>query len=219
MAIAKLLMTGLPDELFEDLSRSARTYLHFLSSARDSEQLTSRAGPFFDAVACGDDEAAELMAAASRPSHREGKEYEDDFLWIWFLMRWFGARAPREELDPLLARWEIVLEGNDDHRLDLCRAMLAKDQEAFDEALAELIAGHQGELSEAIDAEDLLPDDLPTAAKVWVELLALLRLASWAGLATRKNYPLAPSVARRTGQAKLPPADDWRTIDSYREME
>jgi len=218
MGIAKLLMSGLPDEFFADLARSARAFLYFLEGCDDGAKVTSRAEPFFDAIACRDVDGAMRIARASRPAWQEGREYEDDFLYVWFLMQRFAVRAVAAELEAILARWELVLEGNRDVRLDLCRALLRGDQEAFDEALETLIAGRQRELAELLEAERCLPEDVPTTAKVWVELLALLRLAEEAGLRTPLELPLAPSVARRVDRARLPAADDWRGVPSYREL-
>jgi len=69
-----------------------------------------------------------------------------------------------------------------------------------------------------IVSERMPPDDVPTIAKVWVELLALLRLAGSCGLRTPEHLPLAPSTARRLELAKLPPPDAWSQIASYREL-
>ena len=69
---------------------------------------------------------------------------------------------------------------------------------------------HRAEVAEQLDEERLLPEDAQTTAKVWVELLALLRLAERAGLAVPGELAFAPSVARRLERAKLPGPDDWR---------
>lgn len=213
MAIGRLLMSGLPDEFFQDLSRSARTFLYFLEGAPDDAKLTSRAVPYFDAVACGDDEAAARIAQAARPTFAPGRELEDDFLYIRFLMSWFSLRADAATLDALLAQWQQALAGADDPtdpRLDLCRALAARDQRGLDAALDAIVDAHRAEVKEQLDEERLLPEDVQTTAKVWVELLALLRLAGHARLATPHELPFAPSIARRLERAKLPAPDDWR---------
>lgn len=217
MGIARLLATGTPEELFAELSRGARAFLFFLERAGELDKVTSRADPFFDAIACGDDDAAARIVRASRATWHEGKEYEDDFLHAWYLMRRFAA-APDPELGALLDRWDAVLEGNDDPRLDLCRALQARDQDAFDDALEAVVEEKQLATARLAEADRLPPEDAATTAHLSVELLAVLRLAEAAGLRVPEEVPLAPSVARRLDLATLPGPDDWRSIRSFREL-
>lgn len=218
MGIAKLLMSGVPERFHGDLSRSARAFLHFLEGAGEEHKVTSRAEPFFDAVAAGDDDAAARIARATRPTFAPGRELEEDFLHVWFLMSRFSLRSDAAVLDPLLARWEQVLEGSADPRLDLCRALATRDQPAFDAALEAIVSERRRSVAAALEAGRLLPEDGPTTAKVWVQLLALLRLADGAGLRTDAEVPLAPSVARRIAPDRLPGPDAWKRVPSYREL-
>jgi hypothetical protein len=218
MGVAKLFLSGLPDEFFADLCRSARAFLYFLEAKDDSAKLTSMSEPFFDAVACGDKGAVQKIARFSRTTWNAGEEYEDDFLYVWFLMSRFALDAPSPELTAILSRWERVLAGADDPKLDLCRAFSSKDQRLFDSTLAVMASDREQENQKRIQQERMQPDDAPTLAKLWVELLALLRFAEQAGLKTEEHYPLAPSVARRLDLARLPPSDAWRQIRSYREI-
>lgn len=218
MAIAKLLMSGVPDDFFEDLSRSARAFLYYLEGKDDAAKATGKADPFFDAVACGDMEAAAGIAKHARATWNEAKEYEEDFLYLWFLMKRFAARTSAADLDAILRRWADVIQGEEDSRLELCRAFQSRDAGAAGKALEAIAAGRAQETRKLLADERVPPDDVPTTAKVSVELLALLRLAELAGLATEAHLPLAPSVARQLDRAKIPPPDSWRDVPPYREL-
>jgi enoyl-CoA hydratase/carnithine racemase len=218
MAAAKLLTSGVPDEFFADLSRSARAFVHYLSGITSDAKQTGRAEPFFDAVACNDDSAAGEIASLSRTTWNQGAEYEDDFLYVWFLMQRFVLRAPAPALQALLDRWKEIEADGDDTRLRLCEALHRGDQERFDEALSAMIEARERENRERIRGERMHPDDVPTLAKIWVELLALLRFAQVAGLSTESHYPMAPAVARRLDRVRPPRPDAWRSIRTYREI-
>jgi hypothetical protein len=218
IGIARLFLTGLPEELFGELSRSGRALLYFLEGAGDDAKVTSKSEPFFDAVACNDAEAAQAIARQSRSTWNTGREYEDDFLYVYFLMSRFALESDRTTLPALLDRWTQLLQGGEDLRLPLCRALLASDQRLFDASLEALVTARERDAQRRIRNEELHPDDAPTTAKLWVELLALLRFADQAGLQTPEHLPLAPSVARRLDRARLPPPDAWRQVRSYREL-
>jgi len=218
MGACKFFTSGLPDQLFADLSRSARAFAYFLEAAEDAAKLTSLSEPFFDAVACGDSDAEQAIARHSRSSWNEGEEYEDDFLYVWFLMSRFTLLAPPETLDSILTRWKRALEGGEDPRLELCRAIMVRDQKLFDTSLAQIIADQERKLSEKARTDQLSPDDAPTLAKLWVELLALLQLAERTGLGTNEQFDLAPSGVRHPDRAALPPPDAWQSIKSYQEL-
>ncbi len=216
--ISKLLLTGRPQLLFDDLARSARVLVHFLDGASEAAKVTSASHPFLDAVACGDDAAARDIARLSRTTPNPEDEYEDDFLWFRFLMDRFALGAAATTLDALLARWSTLAADGDDPRLAFCRAIVAKDPHLLDDAIDGLAAARQAELREARDAGALPPDEAASTAKVWVDLVALLHLAESIGLPTAGCVPMAPPLARRRELARLPPADAWRRPRSYREF-
>ncbi|MCP3137894.1 Imm49 family immunity protein [Pyxidicoccus xibeiensis] len=218
IGVARLFSTGLPDDYFENLSKSARAFLYFLEGADDRAKLTSRSEPFFDAIACDDLPAAKGIAHHSRQTWNAGEEYEEDFLYVAFLMKRFAADTSRESLEALLARYEQVLQGAEDSRLDLCRALLSAEQKPFDVALTRLVEERDRDIRKKLANERLSPDDVTTTARIWIELLALLRLAEQTGLALAEHYLLAPSIARRVNRARAPSPDAWRQLRSYYEL-
>ena len=146
MAIAQLLLTGMPDDFFAFLDMSARSWLEVLSRKSDDEKVTSLSGAFFDAVACKDDDAARGIVAHSRATWNRDEEYEDDFLYVWSAMALFDGRA-QGELASLAERFEkAAVDG--DRRVALIRALVDRDQKAFDDALAAVVQERQAELRE-----------------------------------------------------------------------
>lgn len=218
LGIVELFMSGLPEGLFENLSRSARAFLFYLEPLPDSAKVTSKAEPFFDAVASNDIAAARGIAERSRQSWNEGEEYEDDFLYVHILMERFALGKEPAQLMGALRRYEEVLGSGDDPRLELCRALLSGEQPLFDAMLDMLIGDRMRSMQKKADEGLLSPNDSATVAHLWVELLAILKFAEKAGLKTSTEYPFAPSVARRVDRARPPSEGDWKNIGSFHEL-
>jgi hypothetical protein len=207
--IAALFLGDPPDTLLSELSKSGRAFLHFLRTTPDTEKATSQALPFFDAVAATDAGCAREIAQASRPTWNAELEYEEDFLYVWFLMRHFFLDGSHAESAALLERWNIVLDGSSDVRLDVCAAFLENDASAFHAALSALL-GREDAANRARAAKDGLPPELAaTEASLSVEGLALLRLADAKGFQTGSDYVLVPSAGRERAQIDFEP-DAWR---------
>lgn len=213
IAVGSFLMSGNPQDLAEGLFKSARAFAHFSEVAPEGEKLTSRAEAFFDAVACHDDEGARRIIAASPKKPDPSREYEEDFYKVRFAMDlWSGA--PRGALDQLLAAW-TALATEPDPYADLYRAMLDKDQKAFDEALEKVIEARQEHYEHLKQKERLDGDEGATLPHLSTEILALLDLAERAGLRTARDYPLAPGLARKLSKPRFPPEDSWKVAEGW----
>jgi len=219
MGIVELFLSGQPEGLFENLSKSAWAFAFYLEGAKEPAKATSQCEPFFDAIACADLGAARTIAERSRTTWNADEEYEEDFLYSRFLMDHFTLGAGQSHLEALLRRYEKLLEGGDDSRLQLCRALFEGDQKLFYETLDRLIDDRKLESEKKMKSGQVSPNDAATVFHLWVELLALLRFAGQARLTLARNYPLAPSVARRVELARLPPGDSWKDIPSYYDLE
>ncbi|MCI0640691.1 MAG: immunity 49 family protein [Gemmataceae bacterium] len=207
--ICSLFLDGVPEQLHNDLQRSGRAFLHFLRSADEAKKITSKAEPFFDAIACKDLDGAAEIAHLSRHTWNKEEEYEDDFLYVHFLIMLFFLKATDDELRSILKRYVEVLEGGEDIRLDICSALLEKNEEQFDAALSALLAERQNRVRERVLKDTILEEEAVTVGRFSIEGLALLNLAEIRGLATGEEYPLVPSVARR-GFPKKFDAEAWK---------
>lgn len=217
LAIGSLLMDMDTKAFSRHLARSGRAYLHFARGAADKDKVTSRAEPFFDAVASGDADGALAIAESASHAHKRGVEYEEDFLYMRFLMRRLEGESPLratpEEETASLERWHHVLEGSRDERIDVCRALSAKDERAFAESLDQWMTAKAQRTERLAAGERLLPEEVATEGRVSIEGVALIVLANRAGLATKRDVLLVPSPAL----PKAPPAmapDAWMDVDA-----
>ena len=180
----------------------------------DDEKVTAQNEAFFDAVACRDEEGARLIASLSRQSLHGGREYEEDFIYLALLQRWFlGAEVGA--LAPMLEEWARYAAANPDVRLPVCRALLAGDADAFDEAMTMAIESKLQQWDELRAADLLHPDDASTTCCVSTEVLAWLELADRRGLETQLEYRLAPSLARRFHRVSFPAPDEWQRPSGF----
>lgn len=208
--IGSLLLSGTASQLHACLHRSARAFIYFLRR-RPRAWPGSKAEPFFDAVACGDTEAAlELARLAPKTADRRC-EYEEDFLHARFWMEQGCLGAGEREGRELLLRYERVLEGSEDQRLAACRAFLDRDAQGFDHALAQMMEAREARYQVFADKEVLPEELLATEAYLSVEGLALVRFADSRGLVVAGEHLFVPSIARQppTGGYR---ADDWMKL-------
>lgn len=213
LAIGSLLMDMDTKAFSRHLARSGRAYLHFARGAADKDKVTSRAEPFFDAAASGDADGALAIAESASQAHKRGVEYEEDFLYMRFLMRRLTADAAPEEEAAMLERWHHVLEGSRDERIDVCRALSAKDERAFAESLDLWMTAKAQRTERLAAGERLLPEEVATEGRVSIEGVALVVLANRAGLATKRDILLVPSPALPKAPPNLAP-DAWMDVDA-----
>jgi hypothetical protein len=209
--LGALLLTGTARSFRLRLAQSGRAYAHHLAAAPESAKLGSKAEPFFDAVACGDAEGAADVARHARHGFAPGEEFEEDFSFPEYLMQRFFLSAPTGACAALLDRWSAALQGSADARLDVCRALQARDAAAFDASLRAFVAQRSDEW-EALETSNRAPPEvIETEGQVFVEGLAVVRLARGAGLATDPEYPHIPSIGLDDEPLAFP-ADGWRRV-------
>src|SRR6185369_13174935 len=101
------------------------------------------------------------------------------------------------EARALLPRFERALDGADSARLVVCRSILDRDQLGFDESFEALLAEREAQIRD--DKERGQTEEPPVIAqrRVFVEGVALLRIAERFGLTTQAEYRFCPLLARR----------------------
>jgi hypothetical protein len=206
--IASLLLLGEAGSLHRDLQRSGAAYADYLVWAKDEHKTASKAVPFFDAVASGDATAAALIASRTAADPRREEEYEDDFIYMRWLMGRFYLQQSEVSLDPMLERYEVLLDGAEDARAVVCQALRRADPAKFDTALQTLIEQREDDYASGIDADQILEEEWATEGKVFVEGIALLRFAAQLGLPIQRDYLFIPSLAMRSAAAAQA-ADSW----------
>lgn len=211
LAIMQLLSDGSSDLFLHNLIRSGRTrelYLQRLAAEGvkgEHHQVSGRHRPLVALIAAGDLERARTIAELSPAQYCEGHEYEDDYCYAQLLSHLLMANAVADaRSNALIGQFEAWLDGESNVRLELCRALLQRDQAAFDEAFEGLLLDHESTI-EADRARGQHEDDAARAEHlVMIEGLAMLRLAQRQGLQTADDYRYCPSLARAPMKVPFP---------------
>lgn len=196
--IALMLQKGDAAALHRDLQRSGTAYAEFLQWAKDADRTASKAVPFFDAIACGDNAAAASIAAHTAGSVHADEEYEDDFLYFRWLMGRFALGRDGLALAPLLTRYEAILDGAEDARFRICQALDKGDAVLFAASLCALIETRADDYLSGIEADQIVEEEWATEGKVCVEAIALIRFATGLGFELESDYKFVPSLAVAT---------------------
>lgn len=216
LAACALLAEADTDQFRVLLAQSGHAHAHFLTRVQQGGAFearyyaTSTADPFSDALAAGDLDTARAIASLSPAAHFPDLEYEDDFLRNHTLHRLLLDPEDRAGIEALLARWGEVLEGGSSVFYDVTRALAERDPRGFEGAFDGLIE-RRAEVVRAwrgMTTHD--PEIDATEGAIFVEALAILRLAELRGLPTRPDYRFAPDIARIPLGLPLPPAGAWQ---------
>lgn len=202
-AIAVLLAEGDVPAFRKDLRLSATARRDLLASdgtgtpSPSRFHCASRVDPLFDALAAGELGLAREIAERSPRRWLEAEEFEDDFRYADFLHEHLlaGARATSPGAERALAAFQKCSADTGSQRLAFCEALLKGDQDAFDAALEELLVERAAEFRDSGPSRH--PERFQTERHVYIEGLALLRLAEERGLRTQPEYRMIPGLARR----------------------
>jgi hypothetical protein len=208
--ICSLFLEGLPQLLHTDLQRSGSAFLHVLRSAPEADKITSSAGPFYDSVACVDLDTAREISRYARNTWNPEEEYEDDFLYVTFLMKMFFLDADNEDLSSIVQRYKVLGAEAGDPRFDICASFLENDNSRFERALDRLIRNYDEHYKTGMKRDEILEEEWATEGQLFVEGLALVRLAWIHGFYTETNYQFIPSLVIDTQFNGLNP-DSWKS--------
>lgn len=207
LAIISLLAKAHVDLFCHHLIRSGmvrETYLRRLAEegiTNDHHYGSGRYAPLLDVVAVPDFELAGRIVELSPLDWRENHEYEYDYCYAQILHRFVRGASVDSEIPPLLERFETCLAGEPSAQLDTCAALLASDQDAFDKAFTDLLDTHEAKIAAANDCGQIESAVGTIQRLVFVEGLAVLRLAERRGLKTQREYSYCPHLARAGMQA------------------
>ncbi|ATB26800.1 Imm49 family immunity protein [Melittangium boletus] len=201
-AISVLLAEADVPAFRHDLRLSAMARREMLSSSLDTEapswfRCAGRVEPLFDALSAGDVGLARDIARHSPRHWVADEEFEDDFRYADFLHEHLLAETkhPSPGEERAIAAFQQCSGDSGSPRLAVCAALFNRDQDAFDAALEDLLVERAAEFRNAGPA--LHPERFLTESHVFIEGLALLRLAEDRGLHTQPEYRMMPGLARR----------------------
>ena len=201
------------DALLNGLIHSALTRRHYLRTvgARGlSEPRFLRASfidPVLDAMAARQWKLVTEIVGLSARQWLEGYEYEDDFCYAVFLQKASGDEST--DIEELFARWEEVLEGAKDARLEVARALMSKSTAAFETALRSLLKYNEERAKEMADPTggSILSSDYSFFPNRWVSIegLALLALAERLGIVLDSDFSACPRIVRTASLSSFKP--------------
>jgi len=209
--ICGLLHDGSSREFLVNLQKSGAAYAYALPRLDESFLATSKSPGFFASAASGDEQSAHAISGLSRKTWNPDLEHEDDFLYTRFLMDLFYLGASENDLGVIVGRLEKITEGEDSPRREICRAMLAKNSEQFGEGLEDYILERRETYAEAWDSDEILEEKWATDGQVFVEGIALVKLAKKLGLETQAEYLFIPSLVLNS-DVQNPSLDSWRSV-------
>lgn len=205
LAICQLMAKGDAEKYRRNLVCSGHARRHYLRKSREQKNEEdrflglSRSEAILDALVAGDMQLAREIAELSTETWNPTWEYEDDYcfyLFIHTLIQSADQDPSRSRLDTILDQFEAALEGDASPHLEVCRALVSRDEDDFVDALQSLIAWRE----EQLDAKrpSITPPDFLfwPASFVYIEALALLRCAEIVGIQLRGEFSLCPSESR-----------------------
>lgn len=203
LGICELLVDCDVDAFFHFLIHGALTRKYYLARCLKEngldqpERRANLLDPFFEAVAANQLGLAGEIASMSATVCLEDFEHPSDFEYARVAHALIApGDAGREDLRRALTVYEEVLEGRPDVRLDVCAALAHGDPKGFAEAFPLLIEDHERQMDALQDSIRSNDSTYAPNCFVFVEGLALLRIADRAGLSTLREYSRCPGLAR-----------------------
>lgn len=199
--------------LYQDLHRSGEAFLYYLQyMAGKDEKVTSQSLPFFDVIACADWESATNICRYSRHTYNSNEEYKDDFLYVYFLMKYFFLEAGVSEAEDILEDFEQNLGDEPDPRFDLCTSLFERNAQDFEEALCSMIFAFKENYSTRFYDGLISEEEWVVKSSLYIEGLALLRLAERVNIVPKEpEYILIPSLVRLQ-EIPIYIPNDWRFV-------
>ncbi len=201
------------ERFHSDLQKAAAAYAHCLPNLNIDVQSTSRSSGFYCAAACGDSRSAREIAQNSRDSWNPDLEHEDDFVFTRFLMDLFYLAASEQQLQNHVESLESITDGEFSSRLGICKAMLDKSADDFDDSFGDFLTERSDFVSETWDEDHMLEEEWATDGQIYVEGIAIAKLASKLSIKTQPEFLFVPSMALEKSVADAPPAS-WQSVDS-----
>ncbi len=146
-------------------------------------------------VAAGSFPLVRDLVALSPREFRRGMEYEDDHCYYRLIAN-LAVDGAADEREALFERYAAYLGDDPTTRLDLVRSLASNDPEAFLESFEALLHERAAALAAREAKGELETVHSVVEKAVWIEAVALLRLADARGFPTDREYRFVPSIAR-----------------------
>jgi hypothetical protein len=200
MAIFRLLADGRSNSFYHNLHRSGLVRQRYLArcleegAMEDHFRSSGRYFPLFDTIAAGNFALAGQIIELSPASFMSGHEYEDDYCYARIVHNLVTGHSGGSV--DLLARFARYLEGSQNGRFLVAKALVERDQAGFHPAFEQLLSDRELEIAANIKRGQIESPQVIAQRRIFVEGLAILRLAERAGIKTEEEYLFCPSIAR-----------------------
>lgn len=202
LAIFALLINADIDNFYHNLIRSGKareTYLrriHDTGIIQDHHFASGRYQPILDAIAANDFDLGKQIVALSPSEWQKGHEYEEDYLYSLIIHNLILESSPFEDISALIDRYDVCCISETANRGSLTRALLLRDQNLFEQSFEELLDFREREISADKARAQMEEPEIMANRYVFIEGLAILRLAERCNLATFQEYRFCPALAR-----------------------
>jgi hypothetical protein len=176
------------------LIESAQIYQRVLDAAEAGQKLDpyyltrTQAEPLFDALAAGNLPLAKSIAERLPKEWKLDLEPAEDSFFMAVIAALIAGEPARQQLEEME---KTVTQGP---RWAIATSLVNLASEAFEEALAELIEEQRSRVAGRRQGSRIDPYDDATTANLFVQGIALVRLARHLGIRTADQYPLIPDV-------------------------
>jgi hypothetical protein len=210
LAILAILAEASTDGFIHSCTRAARSRVLYLQRIadegidRDHHYVSGCYQPLLDAIAAGDMSLVREIDRLSPANFRPPDEYEDDYCYAQLLQRLCRDPVPEAELEPVLERFEIYLNGDLNPRLPVCRALVKRDENEFEQAFGNFLLHFSRTIQDKSDSGQLEDVHVIAQRHISIEGLALLRIADLRGMRTESDYLYCPSLARLPASRPCP---------------
>lgn len=215
LAAASLFADAKPAKFFLNLCRAAenwRCYLAFLDEKDQPKPPAFHQLALLGAVASGNWGLAQSIARLAKDQPTPGLEYEEEFLHarLWHHLCLHikdDDKTFEQALKPWMTQLAACAEGTPAEVVAVLEAVLADDSEDFDSAFETAVMSYE-DWVEAKAKNFATPDaEFMPYRNLWLEGLALLRLARQRKMDIEGDFPYCPLLAQ--GPMPEPYQGDW----------
>ncbi|NOZ55058.1 MAG: hypothetical protein GXP08_18280 [Gammaproteobacteria bacterium] len=208
-AIAQLLSELNRQAFFDGLAASAKARIALLvytkgAASAEIVQYTSvsNASAFFCAIASGQWERVNRLIALTTAAFNPDYEYQDDYIYIQMLFELIKqnfslSTAFNASLDAFISE----TQGSETPRYLICKAMVDHNEDAFFEALNQLVEEHKYTFEEKAGSAIEDHYEFRTDQYVFIEGLALKALGKQLGFVSDNVFLFLPIEADVTADA------------------
>jgi len=215
LALCALLREADPNRFTELLCKAGQVRLHLLERATTGVQVSPRAMAasndvgFLSSLAAGDLPTARRIAALSPVTPTPGWEDEEDFVFFHCLHRMVHPVPEEAGLRQVLMRWRRLEADSPSPFLQVCESLLENESTRFHASFTQMLDARQTLMREYRKQLDFDRELYATEGKVYINGLAILRLAESRGLPGREHDVLIPRLALLSSFKPLP-EHAWR---------